>query len=80
MNRNYLDEADMLTGDPNYDSGIRRFTKKQADQPRRSPIRRKDKLRQEEGMQPKAKRNYKKIRIKSSMIGKENEPCKIQIN
>ena len=64
MNRNYLDEADMLTGDPNYDSGFRRFAKKQADQPRQSPIRRKDKLRQEEEMQPKAKRNYKKIQHK----------------
>ena len=53
------------------DGRNRRFVKKNADQPKLSPIRRKDKLRQEEGMRPKAKRNNKKIqhRIKYDWQG-----------
>ena len=64
MNRYYFDEADMLTGDQNYDSGFLRFGIGKIDQPRRSPIRRKDKLRQAMVMKPKAKRNYRKIQNK----------------
>jgi hypothetical protein len=64
MNRYYFDEADMLTGDQNYDSSFLRFGIGKTDQPRRSPIRRKDKLRQPMGMKPKAKRNFKKIQNK----------------
>lgn len=53
------------------DDGNRRFVKRNADQPKLSPIRRKYKLRQEEGMKPKSKRNNKKIqhRIKYDWQG-----------
>jgi hypothetical protein len=54
----------MYTEDQNYTSGFGRFSQRQADQPGRSPIRRKDKLRQAMGMKPKAKRNYKKVLYK----------------
>ena len=50
------DEGDQILG-----GGNRRFTKRNADQPKRSPIRRKSKMQREEGMKPKAKRNHKKI-------------------
>ena len=50
------DEGDQILG-----GGNRRFAKRNADQPKRSPIRRKDKWRQEEGTRPKARRNPKKI-------------------
>mgnify|MGYP003574767592 CR=1 FL=1 len=60
--------------DQNYESGFIRFGLNQIEQPTRSPIRRKDKLRPEMGemgMRPKAKRNYKKIqnRIKYDWKG-----------
>ena len=64
MNRYYFDEADMFASDQNYDSGFLQFGIGKIDQPRRSPIRRKDKLRQALGIKPKAKRNYKKIQNK----------------
>ena len=64
MSRYYLDEADVSTDDQNYDSGFQRFAKSQIDHPMWSPIRRRDKLRQEVGLKPKAKRNYKKIQNK----------------
>lgn len=50
------DEGDQILG-----GGNRRFAKGNADQPKRSPIRRKDKWHQEEEMKPKTKRNHKKI-------------------
>lgn len=64
MTRYYFEQADMFTGDQDYDSGFLRFGISKIDQPRRSPMRRKDKSRQAMGMKPKAKRNYKKIQNK----------------
>ena len=64
MNRYYLDEVETDEGDPISDGGLRRFIKKRLDHPLRSPIRRKDKLRQEGGVKPKAKRNLKKVQYK----------------
>jgi len=59
-----FDEADVYAEDQTDASGFRRFSPRKFDQPRRSPIRRKNKLRQEEGFKPKAKRNFKKIQNK----------------
>ena len=56
-----FDEGDMSDEDLDPDSGSRRFAKRQSDEPRRSPIRRKDKFRPEEGFRFRAKRNHKKI-------------------
>jgi len=64
MNRYNFDEVETDEGDQILDSGYRRFAKRPVDQPRQSPIRRKNKLRQEEGMKTKAKRNHKKIQHK----------------
>ena len=64
MSRHYLDDADIFKDDPNLGSGFSRVGMSQVEEPRRSPIRRKDKLRQEMGQKPKAKRNYKKIHYK----------------
>lgn len=64
MTRSYFEQADMFTGDQNDDSRFLRFGISKIEQPRRSPIRRKDKLRQEMDLKPKAKRNYKKIQNK----------------
>ena len=62
MSRYHIDEVETDEDDQVFGSGYQRSAKRDADQPRRSPIRRKDKLRQEEeGMKPKAKRNHKKI-------------------
>jgi len=61
MGRNNIDELETDEDDQIFDNGNRPFTKRGADQPRRSPIRRKDKLRPEEGIKPKPKRNQKKI-------------------
>ena len=49
----------------------RRFAMRQADQPKRSPIRRKDRWRQEEGARSKTKKSDKKIqqRLKYSWQG-----------
>ena len=49
----------------------RRLAARQADQPKRSPIRRKDRWRQEEEMRPKAKKSDKKfqLRLKYSWQG-----------
>ena len=64
MNRYYFDEADDFTGDQNYDSDFLPFGRGQIDQPRWSPIRKKDKLRLNEGSKTKAKRSDKKIQNK----------------
>ena len=64
MSRYYLEEAYMSGSDQDYDGGFQRSAKNPVDHPKRLPIRRKDKLRQAEGMKPKAKRNYKKIQNK----------------
>ena len=64
MGRFDIEEAEIEKDDQIIDKGYRRFAKRDADQPRRSPIRRKDRSRQEEGMKPKVKRNLKKIQHK----------------
>jgi len=53
------DEIEVVNQIFNLDN--RRFAKKKADQPKQSPIRRKDKRRQVEGMKTKVKKNHKKI-------------------
>ena len=61
MGRYNIDEVETEEGDQIFDGGSRRFARRNADQPKRSPIRRKNRLQQEEVMKPKAKRNHKKI-------------------
>jgi hypothetical protein len=61
MGRYDSEEAEIEEDNQIADSGYRRFAERDAEQPRRSPIRRKDKLRSEEGVKPKARRNHKKI-------------------
>jgi hypothetical protein len=61
MGRYDIEEVEMEEDNQIVDGSYRRFAERDADQPRRSPIRRKDKLRSEEGMKPKARRNHKKI-------------------
>ena len=56
-----LEEVAIDEEDLNLNSKSRRFAGGHSDQPRRSPIRRKDKWRQEEGLRAKAKRNHIKI-------------------
>ena len=81
MSRYNIDEFGIEEDDRSADGESRRFGKMDADQPRRSPIRRKDKMKPEEGMRPKAKRDNRKIqhRIKyelneaTDQVGK-NEP------
>jgi hypothetical protein len=65
------DDVEEDEGDQTLGGGNRRFVKKNADHPKRSPIRRKDKWRQEEGSKPKARRNHKKVqnRIKYDWQG-----------
>jgi hypothetical protein len=71
MGRYNIDEVDLVEDDQIPGGDNRQFAKGDVDQPKRSPIRRKDKLRQEEEMKPKAKRNQKKIqhRLKSDWQG-----------
>jgi hypothetical protein len=69
MGRYDIEEVEIEEDDPIFGSGYRRFAKREVDQPRWSPIRRKDKLRQEEGTKPKAKRNLKKIQHKIKYDG-----------
>lgn len=64
MVRYDIEEIEIEADDQIFDSDYRRFAKGEVDQPRWSPIRRKDKLRQEEEMKPRAKRNHKKIQQK----------------
>jgi len=64
MGRFDIEDVEIEEDDQIFDDGYRRFAKRGADEPRRSPIRRKDKSRQEEGVKPKAKRNLKKIQHK----------------
>lgn len=62
MGRYDIDEVEIEKDDQTLESDNRGFAKRGADQPRQSPIRRKNKLRQEEEeLKPKAKRNHKKI-------------------
>lgn len=53
------EEDDQIFGTDNH-----RFTKREADQPKRSPIRRKDRWHQEEEMKPKAKRSHKRTQLR----------------
>ena len=64
MSRYNFGEVETDEGDQTLDSGYRQFAKRPVDQPRWSPIRRKNKMLQEEEMKPKAKRNHKKIQYK----------------
>jgi len=64
MGRFNIEEVEIEEDDQIFENGYRRFAKRDADQPKRSPIRRKDKSRQEEGMKAKAKRNLKNIQHK----------------
>jgi len=61
MGRYDIEEVEIQEDNQIFNSGYRRFAERDADQPRRSPIRRRDKLRPEEGLKPKARRNHKKI-------------------
>ena len=64
MNRHDIGEVEFNEDDPFFATENRRFVKREADQPRRSPMRRKDRWRQEEGMKTKPQRNHKKIQYK----------------
>ena len=61
MGRYNIDEVERVEDDQIFGEGNRPFAKEDVDQPKRSPIRRKYKLRPEEGLKPKAKRSHKKI-------------------
>ena len=60
MSRYNIDETEWDEDDQIFDGSNRRFAKKSIDEPKRSPMRRKDKMPPEERMKPKAKRNHKK--------------------
>jgi len=64
MSRYDFNASELDKGDQILDSGYRRSAMMHDDQPRRSPIRRKNNLRLNEEMRPKAKRNHKKIQYK----------------
>jgi hypothetical protein len=61
MRRYNIDEVKIEEDQQLSDPDNRRLAKRNADQPKRSPIRRKDKWRQEDGMKPKPGRNHKKV-------------------
>jgi len=64
MSRYDFDLVEPDEGDQKLESNWRRFAIKHVDQPRLSPMRRKNKLLQDEEIKPKAKRNHKKIQHK----------------
>ena len=66
-----IDEMEMDEPEQILNRGGRRAAMRQADQPKRSPIRRKDRWRQEEKTRPRTKKNDKKIqhRLKYSWQG-----------
>ena len=70
MGRYIIDEVEMEEYDLSLDRVSRPFAKKGVEQLKRSPMRRKDKMRPEEVIKPKAKRNHRKIqhRIKYEQI------------
>jgi hypothetical protein len=78
MSRYNIDEFEIEEEDWSTAGANRRFAKMESDQPRRSPIRRKDKWRPEEGVKPKAKRNHRKIqqRIKYELYEATNQSIK----
>jgi hypothetical protein len=61
MDRYSINEVEIEDADWSFKVGKGRFAKEGVDQPRRSPIRRKDKMKSEEGMKPKVKRDNRKI-------------------
>lgn len=61
MGRFDIDEGEIEEDQQLFDTDIRRTAKRDADQPKRSPIRRKDRWRQEEEMKPKSKKSHKRI-------------------
>ena len=64
MSRYKFEEVEWDDTDLDENGGSRRSAKRRAEEPRRSPIRRKDKLRAEEGVKSKAKRNHRKLQNK----------------
>jgi hypothetical protein len=71
MSRNDFDIMEFDDEEQVLKRGSQRFTVRQADQPKRSPIRRKDRWRQEAGTRSKTKKSDKKIqqRLKYSWQG-----------
>ena len=61
MDRYKRDEAEWELDDQIFDGSSRQLPKGGTDGPKRSPIRRKGKIRQEEDMKPKAKRINRKV-------------------
>ena len=72
MRRNTIDEAEWEEDVQIIAGGNRRFAKRDIDEPKRSPIRRKDKMRPEERMKPKAKKNHKKVQYRIKYEWKED--------
>jgi hypothetical protein len=64
MGRYDIEEVDIGDDEQNFDTGNRQIAGRQVDHPKRSPIRRKDKWRQEDGIKAKTKRNYRKIQYR----------------
>jgi len=61
MDRYDIEEVEIEVDNHIFNRDNRRIAKREADQPKRSPIRRKNKWQHEEWMKPRAKRNLKKI-------------------
>lgn len=61
MGRYDIKAVETEEDDQDTDTESRRFAGGPADQPKRTPIRRKDKWRQDEGIKAKTKRSHKKI-------------------
>ena len=72
MGRINIDDLELDEDDQNPEGRNRRSVKKNADQPKWSPIRRKDKMRSEDGLKPKAKRNHKKVQQRIKYEWKED--------
>ncbi|MGD9360044.1 MAG: hypothetical protein PVH85_14315 [Desulfobacterales bacterium] len=75
MSRYNFDENELELDDLSLDSDKRRSAGNDVDQPRRSPIRRKDKMRPEERVKAKSKKNHRKLqqRIKYELYDAINE-------
>lgn len=61
MGRYDIEQVETEEDDQIFGTDNRRFAKRHGDQPKRSPIRRKDRWRQEEEMKPKSKKSHKRI-------------------
>ena len=71
IGRDNLNDVEMVEDDLSFEGFNRSFTKRDVGQPRRSPIRRKDKMRpEEEVIKSKAKKHHRKIqhRLKYEQI------------